>query len=110
MGRAVLSSFVAADGVSSVVVTDVRGEAARATAAEYLASDVTVTASPRNSEAVSGADVVVFAVKPQDGAEALDAFAASVRPGALLLTVAAGLPASFYEGDVRASPAEFGFL
>lgn len=96
MGRAVLSSFVAADGVSSVVVTDVRGEAARATAAEYLASDVTVTASPRNSEAVSGADVVVFAVKPQHMAELLDQVRDSIGPGTLVVSIAAGLETSFY--------------
>lgn len=49
------------------------------------------------AEAASGADVIVFAVKPQDAAVAIDEFAGAVKPGALLLTVAAGLPAAFYE-------------
>lgn len=55
--------------------------------------------APYNSlaEATRGADIVVFAVKPQDGAAALDEFASEMKPGAMLLTVAAGLPASFYE-------------
>lgn len=49
------------------------------------------------AEATRGADIVVFAVKPQDGAAALDEFASEMKPGAMLLTVAAGLPSSFYE-------------
>lgn len=49
------------------------------------------------AEATEGADIVVFAVKPQDGAAAMDQFAMAVKPGAMLLTVAAGLPSSFYE-------------
>ncbi len=54
------------------------------------------------AEAAAGADVIVFAVKPQDAAAALDAFAGSVRPGTVLLTVAAGLPSSFYEARLPA--------
>lgn len=49
------------------------------------------------AEAVRGADVIVFAVKPQDAAEVLAAFSAQVKHGAMLLTVAAGLPTSYYE-------------
>ncbi|GIG55015.1 pyrroline-5-carboxylate reductase [Demequina activiva] len=49
------------------------------------------------SEAVEGAEAIVIAVKPQDAAEAMDAVAQTYKPGALVLTVAAGLPASFYE-------------
>ena len=52
--------------------------------------------------AAAGADIIVFAVKPQDAAAALAAFAGSVRPGAVLLTVAAGLPSSFYEARLPA--------
>jgi pyrroline-5-carboxylate reductase len=49
------------------------------------------------AEAVDGADVIVFAVKPQDAADVLAQFSSHVKPGAMLLTIAAGLPASFYE-------------
>lgn len=54
------------------------------------------------AQAVAGADLIVFAVKPQDAADAIGAFASSVRPGAVLLTVAAGLPSSFYEARLPA--------
>lgn len=54
------------------------------------------------AQAVTDADVVVFAVKPQDAAAALEDFAAHVKPGALFLTVAAGLPAAFYEKHLPA--------
>lgn len=57
------------------------------------------------AEAATGADVIVFAVKPQDAAEVLAAFASQMKPGAMLLTVAAGLPASFYEARLPAGTA-----
>lgn len=49
------------------------------------------------AEAAAEADVVVIAVKPQDTAATLEAIAPVYASGALVLTVAAGLPASFYE-------------
>jgi pyrroline-5-carboxylate reductase len=49
------------------------------------------------AEAAQGADVIVFAVKPQDASEVLAEFSAHVKQGATLLTVAAGLPTSYYE-------------
>ncbi|MCB2413243.1 pyrroline-5-carboxylate reductase [Demequina sp. TTPB684] len=54
------------------------------------------------AEAAAGADVIVFAVKPQDAAEVLAEFGPHVKPGSMLLTVAAGLPASFYEARLPA--------
>ena len=56
-------------------------------------------------EAAQGADIIVFAVKPQDAAAALAQFTDKVKPGAMLLTVAAGLPASFYEARLPAGTA-----
>lgn len=49
------------------------------------------------AEAVKGAESVVLAVKPQDMAETLASIAPVLREGALVLTVAAALPSSFYE-------------
>lgn len=49
------------------------------------------------SEAVDGAEAIVVAVKPQDAADALEQISSTYKPGALVLTVAAGLPTSFYE-------------
>ena len=49
------------------------------------------------AEAAAGADVIVFAVKPQNAAEVLAEFGPHVKPGSMVLTIAAGLSASFYE-------------
>lgn len=57
------------------------------------------------ADAVDGADVIVFAVKPQSAAATLAEFDSHVKPGAMLLTVAAGLPASFYEARLPAGTA-----
>ncbi|WP_062462533.1 pyrroline-5-carboxylate reductase [Demequina soli] len=53
-------------------------------------------------EAVRGAGVVVLAVKPQQMGEVLAGIADAVAPGALVMTVAAALPASFYEDRLPA--------
>lgn len=49
------------------------------------------------AQAVEGAEVIVVAVKPQDAAAALTEIATAYKPGAIILTVVAGLAASFYE-------------
>lgn len=49
------------------------------------------------AQAAQGAEVIVIAVKPQDAASALEQISTVYKPGALVLTVAAGLPAAFYE-------------
>jgi pyrroline-5-carboxylate reductase len=49
------------------------------------------------SEAVSDADVVVLAVKPQDFRTMLADLAPSVRSGALVVSIAAGIPTSVME-------------
>ena len=47
--------------------------------------------------AVEGADAVMLAVKPQDMADALEQISGHLKEGVLVITVAAALPASFYE-------------
>lgn len=56
-----------------------------------------IRASASISEAVDGAEVIVVAVKPQDADAALAQIASAYKPGALVITVAAGLQTSFYE-------------
>lgn len=56
-----------------------------------------VAVIPQIPKAVRAADVVVIAVKPQDAAEAVAEIAGAIADGAMVLTVAAGLPSSFYE-------------
>ena len=47
--------------------------------------------------AVADRDVVLCAVKPQDMVETLGQIAPRLKPGAIFVTVAAGMPASVYE-------------
>src|SRR5919112_4865548 len=50
-----------------------------------------------NTEAARTADTVVLVVKPQDMAELLDELAPVVRPGQLVVSLAAGITTSFVE-------------
>jgi len=51
-----------------------------------------VTVHPENTAAVSGADVVILAVKPQVMAKAMDSIAGAVRDsGAVVISIAAGV-------------------
>lgn len=103
LGGGVMGGAIAAGAVASgwpaaqVTVADKNADSLAA-----LASAHGVATTHDLAGAAAGADIVVFAVKPQDAAVALDAFAGSMRPGAMLLTVAAGLPASFYEARLPA--------
>jgi pyrroline-5-carboxylate reductase len=59
---------------------------------ERLAEIAPVRLCADNAEAVSGADVVILAVKPQVMAEAADSIASAVRAsGALVISIAAGI-------------------
>lgn len=62
-----------------------------------LVAEHGVTLAGSAAEAVADAGVVILAVKPQQMAEVLDQIGASVSPTAMVLTVAAALPSSFYE-------------
>ena len=50
-----------------------------------------------NAKVARSADVLVVAVKPNVVGEVLDEVAPALRPGALVVSIAAGLPISFYE-------------
>lgn len=93
MGGALLKGACAAGWPSAKVRVADRFEETLARHRESLGVETFTSLA----DAVDGADVVVFAVKPQDAAAALEEFASHVSPGALFLTVAAGLPSSFYE-------------
>lgn len=56
-----------------------------------------IEATASIADAVEGAEVIVVAVKPQDADDALTQIAVNYKPGAIVLTVVAGLAASFYE-------------
>lgn len=86
MGEAILSSLIAAVGRSHVRVADGRPDHGREVAARH-----SVAWAATNAEAVSGCDVVVIAVKPQDFDRLASEIGPLLRPGAVVVSVAAGV-------------------
>lgn len=97
MGSAVLSSMVAADGVSQVAVADLRGDVAREVAAAHASASPQVSGTDDPVAAVAGSAVVVLAVKPQHMAHALDQVRAVLEPSALVVSIAVGLTTAWFE-------------
>jgi pyrroline-5-carboxylate reductase len=69
---------------------------------EALRAELGIRATADNAEAVSGADVVLLAVKPQVFGSALPGVSAALPTGALVVSIAAGVPTTVIE---RALPA-----
>lgn len=93
MGTTIVTALRTAGWASSQVAVAEKDGGRAANLRESHGVIVTSTAS----EAVEGSDVVIISVKPQDVAAVLEEISPLVTPKHLLLTVAAGLPASFYE-------------
>lgn len=98
MGEALVGAVLRAGVAPGDVVV---AEKVAARAAE-LAERLHVATTGDAAEAVAGADVVIVAVKPQDVAATLAAVAPRLDPGALVVSVAAGLPIAFYESRLPA--------
>lgn len=92
MGEILLAGILAS-GVpaADVVATDRRPDRQREIAATY---GVAVAANP---EAVSDADVVVIVVKPQDMPDVLHEIRGHLKPGALVISLAAGVEIAVIE-------------
>lgn len=95
IGEMVLGGLTSA-GVapSDLVVSEQFPERAAQLSEQY---NVLVTDA---AAAVAGADVIVLAVKPQDMGALLDTVATVIEPDTVIVTVAAGLPTTFFEGYV----------
>lgn len=92
MGEALLSGLVRAGRrVDEILVTDRRPDRARELTERY---GVEVLG---NLEAVKRADTVAIVVKPQDMGALLDEIAPGVRPGQLLVSLAAGITTGYIE-------------
>ncbi|MDQ1682405.1 MAG: pyrroline-5-carboxylate reductase [Frankiaceae bacterium] len=92
MGEAILAGLLRAGrSPGDIVVTE-----KDATRSSYL-SDRYGVAVVSNDAAVAEADVVVLAVKPQDLGAVLVELAPSYRPGALAVSIAAGVTSRFIE-------------
>lgn len=93
MGEAVLAGALA----GGVAPGDVVATARRDERAAHLAERFGVGTTADNVAAVAGAHVVVIGVKPKDVGAMLDRVAGALEPGAVVVSVAAGLPLSFFE-------------
>ncbi len=95
MGETLLSGLVRAGRrVDQLLV----GEKREARATELVERYGVAVVS--NIEAATKADTVALVVKPQDMAEVLDEIADSLRPGQLLVSLAAGITTGFIEARV----------
>jgi pyrroline-5-carboxylate reductase len=91
IGEALLSGLLSS-GWSDIVATS-RSDAR----AGELRERYGVTATTSNADAVTGADVVVISVKPQDIDALLDQIAGVISPSQTVLTVAAAIPTAHIE-------------
>ena len=93
MGTAILSGLIAAGtAADSITASTATTQSAKALSDKFgiksLALDESATA---NSDASQGADVLLIAVKPAKVLETLEEVKASVKDGALVISVAAGV-------------------
>jgi pyrroline-5-carboxylate reductase len=93
MGETLLSGLLRAGrDADTIVITERRQDRAAELGQRY---GVKVAS---NAEAAAGADTVVLVVKPQDIGGLLDEIAGCLRPGTLVVCIAAGITTSFVEG------------
>jgi pyrroline-5-carboxylate reductase len=92
MGETLLSGLVRAGRpVAELLVGEKRPERARELEERYAVSVVS------NVEAAERADTIALVVKPQDMSAVLDEIAPAVRPGQLVVSLAAGITTAFLE-------------
>lgn len=95
MGETILSGLIRAGRApSEVLVGEKRAERAAELTGRYGVEVLT------NREAVARAEVVALVVKPQDLGSVLDEIAGDLRPGQLVISLAAGLGTAFIESRV----------
>jgi len=95
MGEALLSGLVRAGRrVDDLLVGEKRADRAKELEERY---GVTVVS---NGEAARKADTIALVVKPQDMNDVLEEIAPELRPGQLLVSIAAGITTSYIESRV----------
>lgn len=95
MGETLLSGLVRAGRrVDNLLVGEKRAERARELEERYGVAVV------GNVEAATKADTVAIVVKPQDMGDLLDEISGALRPGQLLVSLAAGITTAFIESRV----------
>src|SRR6478752_705313 len=71
--------------------------------AAALAKELGIAVTTNNREAVKGADIVLLTIKPQTVAEVLREIAPEIAADALIVSVAASVPAGFVEQQLAAA-------
>jgi pyrroline-5-carboxylate reductase len=95
MGETLLSGLVRAGRrVDNLLVGEKRAERARELEDRYGVAVI------GNREAAEKADTIALVVKPQDMGDVLDEIAPVLRPGQLLVSLAAGITTAFIEAHV----------
>ena len=95
MGETLLSGLVRAGRrVDQLMVGEKRPERARELEERYGVAVVS------NREAAAKADTVALVVKPQDMGDVLDEISGDLRPGQLIVSLAAGITTAFIESRV----------
>lgn len=95
MGSTLIRALLDAGVVTPQDVTVTTRTSERRT---VLARELGVAAATDNAAAVSGADIVLLAVKPQTAAAVLDEIRDRLTPSQLLVSILAGVPLSHIEG------------
>lgn len=88
MGTAILSAVI---NKKLVVPVDVTVSDISAERLEVLRRQYSVNVTPDNRQAVSGADVVVFSIKPQTVPDVLPELKSVIKPSQLVLSIMAGI-------------------
>jgi pyrroline-5-carboxylate reductase len=97
MGTTIVTALRTAGWASGSIAVAEKDTGRAASLRESHGVIVTSTAT----EAVDGSDIIIVSVKPQDVGAVLDEIKPLVGPKNLILTVAAGLPAAFYESRLE---------
>jgi pyrroline-5-carboxylate reductase len=94
MARAIIAGLLKAKIISpeNIICTDILEEKTKALEAEFG-----IISQKDASTAIASADIVFLAIKPQDISTALCAVNASIKPCALIISIAAGISVSFIE-------------
>lgn len=104
MGGAILSGLIAAGtAADSITASTATTQSAKALSNKFGIKSFALDASPSaNSDASQGADVLLIAVKPAKVLETLEEIKASVKDGALVISVAAGVTTESMEQAIGA--------
>lgn len=104
MGGAILSGLIAAGtAADSITASTATTQSAKALSDKFGIKSFALDASASaNSDASQGADVLLIAVKPAKVLETLEEIKASVKDGALVISVAAGVTTESMEQAIGA--------